>query len=495
MTEGWRAAARRLAGALGVALGLACAWPTPAAAQAQEPAQEPAQQPAQLPAQQPTRQAQPPALTAPSTSPAEPARQRLDTPLGRLLAQARRHLDARQPEAAFTLLAPEEPRYAGSVDFDFLLGIAALDSARPGRAVFALERVLAAEPDNLQARAEIGRAYLQLRELETARQAFEAVASGELPPQVRDTVQRYLDTVARLGEGRRSRWIVLLESGTGWDTNVNFGSSFGEWVLADGQALVPLPSSQPRSSAFLALAAGLTYVAPINGWLDWTAGLQLSQRINPSQHNMDTGSAEVSSGLSTTTGTHRYSMSLQYQHLRLDGDAFRNAAGAIAQWQWDSGPRTQVGAYAQAFDLSFPDQPVRDALRLGAGLTLAHGWGGAASPTLAASVFGGNERVRADVPQLSFGYAGVRTAVGATLAPRWRASAGLAFERREADASEPLFGVLRIDRQYDLRIGLEHDVDRTLTIAPAIAWTRNRSTVAPGDFRRTQAFVYARYRF
>jgi hypothetical protein len=459
-----------MAGALCVALGLACVAAAPASAQR-------------------------PASTAPADSRKTAPQHALETPLGERLAQARRHLDARQPEAAFTVLAPWESHYAGSVEFDFLLGLAALDSARPGRAVFALERVLAAEPDNLQARAEIARAYLHLRELETARQEFEAVARGELPPRVRDTVQRYLDTVARLGDGRRPRWIVLLEGGTGWDTNVNFGSSFGEWVLADGQALVPLPSSQPRSSAFLALSAGLTFVAPINGWLEWTAGLQLSQRINPSQHTMDTGSAEVSSGLSTTNGPHRYSMSLQYQHLRLDGDAFRDAAGAIAQWQWDSGPLTQIGAYAQAFDLAFPDQPVRDASRIGAGLTLAHGFGGAAAPTLAASVFGGNEQVRAEVPQLSFGYAGRRAAIGATLAPGWRASAGLSFERREADASEPLFGVLRVDRQYDLRIGLEHEVDRALTIAPAIAWTRNRSTVAPSDFRRTQAFVYARYRF
>ena len=54
---------------------------------------------------------------------------------------------------------------------------------------------------------------------------------------------------------------------------------------------------------------------------------------------------------------------------------------------------------------------------------------------------------------------------------------------------------MRVARQHDLRAGLEHDASRALTIAPAIAWTRNASTVAPNDFRRTQAFVYARYRF
>jgi hypothetical protein len=418
-----------------------------------------------------------------------------DSPLGRLLTEARRRLDARQPEAAYRLLEPQSALYAGSVEFDYLLGLAALDSARPGQAVLALERVLAAEPGNLPARAEIGRAYLQLNELSTARRELETVARSELPPQVRDTVQRYLDTVARLGEGRSPRWIVLLEAGAGWDTNVNFGSSFGEWVLSDGQSLVPLPASQPRASGFAAISAGVTYVAPINGWLDWTAGLQFAQRVNASQHNIDTGSADLSAGLATASGAHRYSMSLQHQHLRLDDAAFRDATGAIVQWQWDSGPRTQIGAYAQVFELSFPDQAVRDAQRRAAGVTAVHGFGGARAPTLAASLHVGRENVHDDVPQLSFGFHGIRSALSAVVAPRLRATVGWSYERREFDAVEPLFGTLRIDRQHDLRAGLEYEVDRRLTIAPAIAWTGNASTAAPSDFRRTQAFVYARYRF
>jgi hypothetical protein len=258
---------------------------------------------------------------------------------------------------------------------------------------------------------------------------------------------------------------------------------------------VPLPASRPRESWFGATSAGITYVAPIGGRLEWTAGLQLAQRTNASQHNIDTLSAEAFAGLSTAFGAHRYSMSVQYQHLRLDGDAFRDAAGAIVQWQWDSGPRTQLGAYAQAFDLSFPDEPIRDARRAGLGATLAHGFGGRWAPTLAATVQGGAERSREDVPQLSFGYAGLRSALGATIAPGWRASVGYSFERRGFDGPEPLFGVVRVDRQHDARIGVEREIGRALTVGPVLAYTRNASTVAPNDFRRTQAFVFARYRF
>ena len=78
-------------------------------------------------------------------------------------------------QQAYELLAAEEEANAGDPNFDYLLGLAALDSGQPGRAVFALERVLAVDPTHARARAEIARAYFQLGELETSRQEFEAV--------------------------------------------------------------------------------------------------------------------------------------------------------------------------------------------------------------------------------------------------------------------------------------------------------------------------------
>jgi hypothetical protein len=46
-----------------------------------------------------------------------------------------------------------------------------------------------------------------------------------------------------------------------------------------------------------------------------------------------------------------------------------------------------------------------------------------------------------------------------------------------------------------LRIGAERPVSTDWSVAPAITFTRNRSTLDPNDFRRTQAGVTLRYRF
>jgi tetratricopeptide (TPR) repeat protein len=71
-------------------------------------------------------------------------------------------------KAAYELLLPLESQRAGDPAYDYLLGIAALDAGDPERAVFALERVLAQQPDNALARAEIARAYYVMGEREAA---------------------------------------------------------------------------------------------------------------------------------------------------------------------------------------------------------------------------------------------------------------------------------------------------------------------------------------
>src|SRR4026209_814340 len=62
-------------------------------------------------------------------------------------------------QQAWGLLAPLERQYAGRPDFDYVLGVAALESGRPNRATFVFERVLTVNPGHLAARPELPRAH------------------------------------------------------------------------------------------------------------------------------------------------------------------------------------------------------------------------------------------------------------------------------------------------------------------------------------------------
>jgi hypothetical protein len=256
-----------------------------------------------------------------------------------------------------------------------------------------------------------------------------------------------------------------------------------------------LPSSRPQKSAFYELSGQLQYTAPINGNTDWTIGSQLNQRNNPSQHNSDLGSVEVSSGLARTQGLNRYSMSVQLQQLYLDDQSFRQAKGLLGQWQRDVDRRTQVGLYGQFFALDFKDQPVRDARRAVLGATLVRGLEDAAKSVAVGNVYAGRESSRHDIAELSFDIYGARAALSRNLSADWRGSAGISYEHRGHDGPDGFFGITRKDRQFEFRLAAERNLTSRLSLTPQIVYTRNSSSLAPSDFRRTQAVIAARYRF
>lgn len=442
----------------------------------------------QAPPAQPSRElAQGSAATASRAAPA--------MPLAQLLANAARMIANGQSDDAFRALEARVGDYAGDPDFDYQLGLAALDSGRPGQAVMALERVLIVRPGFLQARAEIGRAYLALRERDNARREFETVAAQQIPEEARRVIGQYLDAISRLEDAGRPRLTGLLEIETGYDSNVNFGSSSGQWVLADGTAVIPLGVSLPRSSAVLAVALGLNWTVPMGGGWQWTTGGRASLRDHPGAHTLDQDQFDLSSGFAFRNGCHQLNMLAQFQHLQLGGAAFRNALGALGQWQCDLDARTQLGVYVQGFTLDFPDEPMRDARRVALGLTFARVLEGTRRPILVTGLQAGTETSRRGLDNLSYDFVGARAALSLGLGNSWRGFASLSWEARDFDGIEPFFGVARSDRQTELRFGAERPLSTDWSFAPAITFTRNRSTLDPNDFRRTQAGVTLRYRF
>lgn len=113
-----------------------------------------------------------------------------------LLDSARTHINAGNPELAWKILAPLNSERAGDVEFDYLLGLAALDTGRRTEAVFALERVLAVEPEHAEARAEIARAYFELNELRRAKAEFDQVLQDEsVPAEARLEIGKFLSAI------------------------------------------------------------------------------------------------------------------------------------------------------------------------------------------------------------------------------------------------------------------------------------------------------------
>ncbi|MDO4230522.1 MAG: porin family protein [Lautropia sp.] len=413
-----------------------------------------------------------------------------------LLARARRLLDQNQPDAAYQLLEPQTWDYAGARDFDYLLGIAALDSKRPGEAVIALERVLDNHPDDVAARTEIVRAYLALDERPGAEQALrQLMSTAELPPEATESIRRYLDILARGNTRQQRHWQLGLDLTAGFDTNVNVGSSQNRWLLDDGIALQPLPANQPQRSPFAEVLGNIQYSQPLTPSLEWSSSLMLSQRLNTRQHSHDLGSIGLSSGLAFSLERHRFSTAVNVQQMLLDQHRFRHAAGLILQWQFQRDAQNQLGLYAQHFALRFRGQHIRDATRTVFGATAAHVFKGNSGSVLLFNPYAGAERPRHHQPTLDFRIHGLRLGYQRNLSDNWRASLGLQWEKRRHTGTDPLFGRTRRDRQFDLRLSADYTLDARWTLTPALQYTRNHATLAPNDFRRTQLQVSVGYRY
>ena len=128
------------------------------------------------------------------------------------MERAGAHVSAGRHAAAYALLAPHESERAGDPEFDLLLGIAALETGRHTRAVFALKSVLAVQPDNPRALAEIGRAYLALGESESARRELQAVRAQNVPSDVARSIDRLLSAVDRAPPAAQSAVTGYLEA-------------------------------------------------------------------------------------------------------------------------------------------------------------------------------------------------------------------------------------------------------------------------------------------
>ena len=138
-----------------------------------------------------------------------------------LLLKAKQQLDNGNAQEAYNLLIPLQSTRAGDPDYDFLLGSSALELGKNTEAVFALERVLAVQPNSAPARAQIARAYFNLKETEAAKREFENVKKQEVPPEVSATIDRFLDAITRIEDAGRTVIHGFVEVGIGYDSNVN----------------------------------------------------------------------------------------------------------------------------------------------------------------------------------------------------------------------------------------------------------------------------------
>ena len=411
--------------------------------------------------------------------------------------QARQMVDKGDFSAAYDLLAPLEAERAGNVDFDFLLGAAAVNVGEATRAVFALERVLTVRPGDAIARALLARAYLQLGETGNARGELAVVQNQPLPDDARKAIERFLNTIDQLSDTGKPRLDGYIDAGVGYDTNVNGGPAISQVAIPAFTGLVlPLPNTfNALKSGFASLGGGISGRYPINEGMALVGGASLNGRFNESYSQFNTAVVDINGGAVWRRRREVFGLTAQFNSISVDGTRFREVAGITGQWQHNFDSQTKSILYLQQSQLRYPAQSIRDTDRTAVGLTMVHAMRGF-NTVLFGGVYTGEEKIRdSNFLNLGHKFDGLRGGVQTQLRPTLSLFANISYEERRYGGAEFLFVATRSDRQTNTGIGLDWEFSPKWRLLPQLFLTRNSSNIPIYPVSRDVASVVLRREF
>lgn len=413
-------------------------------------------------------------------------------------------------ESAFRW-AEQHIEWAGEPRFDFYYGIAAVESGQPSIGVFALERYLAAYPENRTARFYLARGYFILGEDALARAEFEQLLETANRAE-NAVILQYLDGIWER-EGRYfPRFRLVAEFGMGRDDNVNDGVDTGP---VKGLPLLTVgENSSLRGVAGHVVSwnvgvAGSRPLAPGVTWL----GHARAGGYRPLRHTQfDERHVVAGMGLAWESGRHLWRSGLEHRTQWTDGQRLLDANTWFADWHFRSDQFQRWGAALSWSDHNFRDIEVFNTLDRSAPRVttndgerdshlwqlsghhtryFSHPW----APAWKNTVLVGQERNRRDRPSLSRDFWGVHSTISLRPADRWLAQASIGFLRSDHRAPYDTGLAHREDRRWQVTASLSYRWSARWRWIGEWSHLNQRSNIGLHDHDRQHWLLKARYEF
>lgn len=391
-----------------------------------------------------------------------------------------------QSEAAYAVLSPLEAALAGNAYFDYLLGVAALDSGMPGEAVFSLRRALAVAPDFSGATMELARAYYEAGNRELAQPLFEQLLEQNPPATARNVINSYLQSIDQRVVQGPAGITPFVEVSAGHDSNAN-GSTDAQQFLG-----FTLDSRNVEmDSIFAEVAVGFDWLQVRDRGFAWSGRLQARHRSNPDASFVDGTLISGLVGFAWQRGSIYGNAAVESYGSARDGNPNESynglsamIGGALGESSWHLVGDLRSG------NLRFDDNiDVMDVDRLLVGVSLVRRFPGGSSISLQA--LDGKDSEREFQSPFGNSKSGTRIAVNARINGSVNLLASVGSLDSQFDRT--FFGTMRKDDQTSLNLELQLSRGGSLSLSPRIRWIDNDSTVALYDYDRTEIGFGARY--
>lgn len=401
---------------------------------------------------------------------------------------------ANEAEARYTALAAQERQKAGDPAFDYALGLAASDAGHYGEAIVALQRVLARQPDNAPARAELARAYALAGDIDTARAQFATVVDDPtIPDPVRQRFTGFVRQFDKQIKGGGSDLSGFAESAFGHDSNINSATQLTSITIPLFAALGPGTlgnNARAQKDEFYDISGGISAVSAISRTNRVFGSLLGNFRDNLDSAAFDQASLTGTAGFAHTFANRDVaSLSGQVQKYWLGHKGFRTAYGAIGQYTHMLPGGKALSASVQYTRFDYDRDPLRDADRFAVGLGLA-------ARQFSVNLIGGHEETRSQAGDAeSNTFAGASAGAEIQIAPKVAVVGGVAFDLRRYDRADLLFMRKRHDERVDVTAAVKFAILPRLFLQPKATWSRNWSNIALYDHERWTVQAGARFEF
>lgn len=245
-------------------------------------------------------------------------------------------ITAAQHQDAFDLGTANLEFWEGDPEFDFLYGLAALESGSPNEAVFALERVATTSTDSLlreRARLELARAYFVTNNLTAAENLFTAVLENDPPANVQQNIEAFLILIETRRESLSSSFEWSLSSFLGSDSNVNSATSLGSIGTPIFGDIELDPLGQEIEDDFSNTTAEMTYkvVFTRDRFIDFDLGLTHLNNFETDEFDIDV--ARTGATYNWGSSINRFTHGVVAQKVILDKNGFQDSFAINSSWQ------------------------------------------------------------------------------------------------------------------------------------------------------------------
>jgi hypothetical protein len=403
-----------------------------------------------------------------------------------------------QYEQAYAYARANLAEYEGEPEFDFLLGLAAMDSGRPTEAVFALERIAYQYPDQQRVKLELARAFYMSNNLPAARQLFTDVLATEPAPNVQTNIRAFLAEIDAREANLRGNFTWFVNSAIGNDSNINSATELGVIPTPIGDVELN-PNGQSIDDSYVDLGGGVSYTRPFSKTSAISASANYTQHNNlsTSDFDLDILAADVSYA-HIVRETMRLTYGARVQRVNLDSEPFQDSASVITSWQRSAGggwSQAVTGAYTQ---VRFDDGINANASFRDVNQVLLSGVLGKTDGRFFHSIsayVGDESAVKSLGKNNAQQFYGIAFSEQFQFSPAHIPYFRISLHRSENEAPDPIFNIEREDDTFSTSLGWIWRAHRKVNVTTDVTYTDNESNLDLYTYDRVKYQTALRYQF